>query len=111
MLQRGSNVICVLIVTLVAGLVNRFLRQGNARGAMPNQRLVPRKISFEKEALYAWRFWLNEHTRRSGARRRSRVHRKRDPRRDDGHGGRIWHRDHKQGSLQQSSLPPCLHLR
>ena len=50
------------------------------------------------------------HARRSGARCHSHVHRKRGLRRDDGHGGRIWHRDHKQGSLQQSSLPPCLHL-
>ena len=35
MLQRGSTAICVLIVTLVAGLVNSFLRQGNAGRAMP----------------------------------------------------------------------------
>ena len=109
--RRGSTGICGSMVTLFDSFVNLFLRRDTARRAMPNQRLVPREISFEKEALYAWRFWLNEHTRRIGARCHNRVHHKRDPRRDDGHGGHIWHWDHKQGSLQQSSLPLCLHLR
>ena len=50
------------------------------------------------------------HAHRSGARCHSHVHRKRGLRRDDGHGGHIWHRDHKPGFLQQSSLLLCLHL-
>ena len=88
-----------------------FLLKDTARRAIPNQRSILQELSLEKETLSIWQFPLNECVRRSGARCHSCVHHKRDPRRDDGHGGHIWHRDHKQGYLRQSSLLPCLHLR